>query len=703
MFSLIEFGHTGDNIFSMVTEPLRDRTLIPPCQNACPLGQDIREYVDLIAQGRIMEALKVIRSKNPFPSICAYVCPHKCEEKCRRGKVDKPIAIRALKRFAVEFGGDRMVREEAEEKYEERVAIIGSGPAGLSCAYYLRKLGYPVTIFEAYGEAGGMLRVGIPEFRLPKKMLDLEIERLVNMGVEIRTNTPVTSLDLLFEKGYKAIFVTVGAQQGRRLGIEGEDNEGVMDGISFLRQINLGLKLKLGDRIVVVGGGGVAMDCALASVRLGAKSVDVVCLEKKEEMPAGKEEIELCEEEGVKINPGFGVKRVIVEEGKVKGLELIRCVSVFDESGKFDPKFDESTTACISAEMVIFAVGQLPRIPEDFQLQMGRGGTIKVDPLTLTTNRQGVFAGGDAVTGPSSVVEALATGKRAAMRIDDYLRFRYPLEERKEKEILEDDIKPRTIEAIRKVSRVPSPVRPKEERIDDFEPVELVLSWESAIKEAKRCLRCGMGAEIFEREKCASCLRCVRICPYEAPYVDSDGQVQIPPADCVACGICVSECPAKAILLRKPSDRRQVDMELSTLKKSFSGYGYPFIVGFVCQYGLFGEGSLLSFFRIPKAGVHIIPVLCVGKLETEHLIRAFELKAEGVFIAGCGEKKCARDKTEEFARVKVERVKDLIEGLGFERERIEVFTALDDVERSFDEFVERVTRIVLKRTLRGEG
>ena len=202
------------------TEKSLDHSLMPPCQAACPLHMDVREYVDLVAQGRIMEALQVIRSDNPFPSICAYVCTHPCEEACRRCQVDKPVSIRAVKRFAVEFGGDRMIQAEAETTHREKIAIVGSGPAGMSCAYYLRKLGYPVTIFEAHSELGGMLRTGIPQYRLPREVLDTEVKRLTHMGVEIRTNTRVVSLDLLFEMGYKAIFITIGAHQGLRMGIE---------------------------------------------------------------------------------------------------------------------------------------------------------------------------------------------------------------------------------------------------------------------------------------------------------------------------------------------------------------------------------------------------------------------------------------------------------------------------------------------------
>jgi len=253
---------------SRMKEASYGRSLIPPCQVACPLHMEIGEYVDLVAQGKVLEALQVIRDGNPFPSICAYVCTHPCEDACRRSQVDKPVAIRALKRFAVEFGGDRMIQLEAETKQSEKVAVVGSGPAGLACAYYLRKLGYQVTIFEAYSELGGMLRVGIPQYRLPREVVDTEVQRLINMGVEIKANTRVISLDLLFDMGYKAVFITVGAHQSLRMGIEGEESPGVIDGATFLREVNLGLKPSLGERVAVVGGGNVAMDAARAAVRL---------------------------------------------------------------------------------------------------------------------------------------------------------------------------------------------------------------------------------------------------------------------------------------------------------------------------------------------------------------------------------------------------------------------------------------------------
>jgi len=682
-----------------------NHTLMPPCQAACPLHMEIREYVDLIAQGRVMEALQVIRNSNPFPSICAYICTHPCEEVCQRGQVDKPIAIRALKRFAVEFGGDRMIRPEAETTHEERIAIVGSGPAGLSAACYLRKLGYPVTIFEAYSELGGMLRVGIPKYRLPREVLDTEVQRLIQMGVEIRTNTRVVSLDLLFDMGYKAVFITVGADQSRRLGIEGEDKLGMVDAITFLHEVNLGLRPSIGERVAVVGGGNVAVDAARTALRLDAKEINLVCLESRQEMPAFESDIQAAVDEGIILNCSWG-PRVIVGDDKVTGIEFIRCTSVFDAEGRFNPSFDESVKISFTAETVIIGIGQVPQIPEDFRLRIGRGSTIRVDPITLATNREGVFAGGDAVTGPATVVQALATGRQAAFRIDEYLQHRYPLVGKDDREALTGDLLPKTIELIRRLNRFEPLVLSPQARAEEFEPVELVYDWESAINEARRCLRCGMGAEILFQDKCATCLTCLRLCPYHVPYLDDSGTVQIPADQCQACGICVAECPAKAIVLRKPQDRRHIDEELNHILKSASQSKFkPLIFGFCCQYGLYGTGALASLWRKAKAGIWIVPVLCVAKIETEHLLRAFEMGAEGVFIAGCGQEQCAREDTAFWALQRVEKARKILQQIGLEPQRLQAFNLYpsdEDPANALDEFTEQIGEFYLASAIKQE-
>ena len=687
------------------TGPARDSSLIPPCQMACPLRQDIREYADLIAQGKTMQALQVIRNGNPFPSICAYVCNHPCEDACRRSQVDKPIAVRALKRFAVELGGDIMIRTGAETRYTEKVAVIGSGPAGLSCAYYVRSLGYPATVFEAHSELGGMLRLGIPEYRFPHSIVDTEVERLVQMGVEIRTDTRLVTLDHVFQMGYEAVFVAIGSHGSRKLGIEGEDAPGVEDAVPFLRAVNLGLRPTVGDTVIVIGGGNVAIDAARTARRLGAGQVDLVCLEARDEMPASIAEIEEAVEEGVTLNCSWGPETMTADEGTI-GVELKRCASVFDEAGRFNPSFDETVVTRLTADTVIVAIGQMPQVPEGFRLPVGRGSTIRVDPATLTTSHEGVFAGGDAATGVGTVAQALAAGRLAAFRIDDYLRRRYPLPSDGARQNLEGDLQPKTLEAIEKRVRQEPPVVSPEQRVRNFVPTELRFEWPTAIAEARRCLRCGMGAEILFQDQCAACLTCVHACPYHVPHPDPIGTIQLPADQCQACGICVAECPAQAIVLRRQADHRHIAEVLDQGPPNGSGprQSRPLIVGFCCQYGLYGTGTLAGLWRRSEAGIWIVPVLCVGKVEANHIMRAFETGAEAVFIAGCGEQ-CARENTAFWALQRTERVKTILTQMGLEPERvrsINLSEQSEDPARELDEFIDAVGALYLASAVEKE-
>ena len=682
-----------------------DHSLMPPCQAACPLHMEIREYVDLVAQGRIMEALQVIRSGNPFPSICAYVCTHPCEDACRRSQVDKPIAIRALKRFALEFGGDRMIHAEAETTQQEKVAIVGSGPAGLACSYYLRQLGYPVTIFEAHSELGGMLRVGIPQYRLPREVIDVEVQRLTQMGIEIRKDTRVVSLDLLFDLGYKAIFVTIGAHQSLKMGIEGEESSGVIDGATFLREVNLGFKPALGKTVAVVGGGNVAIDAARTALRLGTHKVTILYRRSQAEMPADPAEVQQAQEEGVEI-------LFLVAPSKIKRTTRrlsVTCIKMElgepDDSGRRRPMPVKDSEFSIEFDTLISAIGQAPRIPDDFHLRIGRGSAIQVDPATLTTNKPGVFAGGDAVTGPATVTEALAAGKLAASRMDDFLKHRYPLAGPEVRQSLAGDLLPDTIEMIKKISRLEPPILPPEGRARDFEPVELVYDWETATNEARRCLRCGIGAEILFQDKCASCLTCLRVCPYHVPHLDATGAIEIPSEQCQACGICVVECPAKAIILRKPYDRRHIAEELEhVLETAAQSKLNPLIIGFCCQYGLFGTGTLASLWSGARGGIWIVPVLCVAKVEADHILRAFESGAEGVFIAGCGEQ-CARENTASWVHQRVNKARKTLVQVGLEPERLQAFmlsTANEEPAKWINDFVEQIGGLYLASVIMQE-
>lgn len=671
-----------------------DQRQIAPCQTACPLRMDIGSYVDLIAQGRIMEALRIIRDDNPFPSICAYVCTSPCESACRRSQVDKPIAIRALKRFALEYGGDKMIQLEAQTTLSEKIAVVGSGPAGLACAFYLRKIGYPVTVFEAHSELGGMLREGIPKYRLPRRVLDNEIKRLMQMGVEARPNTKVVSLDLLFEMGYQAVFVTVGAHQSLKMGIDGEESPGVLDGASFLYEVNLGLKPHVGERVAVVGGGNSAIDAARSALRLGAKTVTVIYRRSREEMPADPTEVNHAEEEGADFLFLAAPVKIERKEGRL----TITCTRMKlgkpDAGGRRRPLPIEGSAFEMQFDTLIAAIGQLPQIPDGFGIHTGRGRTIRVDPLTLSTDRSGVFAGGDAVTGPATVVEALASGRSAAESINDYLQKKKRLTKTEIDIGQMGDLLPKTIEMIRKNRRLEPPILAPEDRRESFGEVELVYDWESAVEEARRCLWCGSGAEITSQDKCATCLTCVRVCPYRVPHLDVAGSIQIPLSQCQACGICTAECPAKVIALRKQSANGEFAVQ--------SG-AKPFIVGYYCRYGLYGSGRLAPLWRNLKSGVWVEPVSCVAQIEADRILRAFEIGAEGVLVAGCGQL-CAREDTDYWVNQRIEKVKRTLDQLGIEPERVQLVSSstIEEPEEVLDKFVEGICGFYLDWVIKRE-
>ncbi|NQU28559.1 MAG: NADH-quinone oxidoreductase subunit NuoF, partial [Candidatus Marinimicrobia bacterium] len=399
-----------------------------PCQNACPVGLDVPSYVALIAHQRFEDALDLILEDNPFPSVCGRVCNHSCEFECTRGEVDIPIAIKDLKRYVADLMLDRVDHiKPVPITKQEKVAVIGSGPAGLTTAHDLIKMGYAVTVYEALPVTGGMMWVGIPEYRLPRNVLQAEIQAIVALGVEIKTNVKIgkdiTISELKAE--YDAIFVAVGAHKGRKLGIHGEDQyEGFIDSVDFLREINLGSMEKPGDKVVVIGGGNSAIDSARVAIRLGSSEVNIAYRRTRAEMPAAKEEIDAAEEEGIKIHYLVAPTRVIGSNNQVSGLECIRTeLGAPDASGRRRPVPIEGSEYVIPCDVILPSISQEPEIAgltKDLKLKTTPWNTFEVDPNTLETNIPGIFSGGDSVTGPATLIEAIAAGQRAAFAIDKY-------------------------------------------------------------------------------------------------------------------------------------------------------------------------------------------------------------------------------------------------------------------------------------------
>ena len=462
-----------------------------PCQNTCPARIDVPRYIRLIADGKYDEALAVVREKVPFPAVLGYVCLHFCEAKCRRGQLDEPLAIRVLKRFAAEHDtGLWKQNSKLAPPTGKKVAIVGSGPAGLTAAYYLAKLGHEVTVFEALPVVGGMMRVGIPEYRLPREALDREIEEIKAVGVEIKTDSKVESLDELSKQGYDAIFVSIGAHRGINLGMEGETNAGVVDGVDFLREINLGRKVGIGDRVVVVGGGNVAIDASRTALRLGAREVTIAYRRTRAEMPASAEEIDEALREGVKILHLAVPNRVTRVNSKLK-VEFMRMeLGKVDESGRRRPVPVKGSEFIGEYDMMIKAIGERAEVPDRYMLSVGRGGRMEVDPDTLATSREGVYAGGDVVTGPASVIEAIAGGRQAAISIDRYLGGNGDIDEQLAPP---EEVTPFDIEEIEgERYRPPVNMSSLDERLKGFAQVELGFDEAKAIEEANRCLRCDL-------------------------------------------------------------------------------------------------------------------------------------------------------------------------------------------------------------------
>jgi formate dehydrogenase beta subunit len=477
-----------------LTEGKNRKTALLPCRYTCPAEIDVPQYLRFIGEKNYAAALAVIREKVPFPGVLGYVCDHPCEDVCRRGFINQAVSIRELKRFAAEHGEikPRMKRKTATGK---KAAIVGAGPSGLTAAYYLARQGHDVTVYEGLPVAGGMLRWGIPEYRLPREILEREIKYIENSGVIIKTDTRVESIDRLFEQGFDGVIVAVGTHRGQKLNIPGADNAGVLIGVDFLKDINAGKNVGIGKNVLVLGGGNVAFDGARTARRLGAE-VKLACLESRETMPAAGEEIEQGEEEGIKIYPGRTFTRMINENGKITGVACLEVASLsFDEEKNPQIERKEGSEHVLEADTVIFAIGQRPEIPKEFGLETGTGNYISIDPYSFTTNREGVFAAGDAVNGSSSVIKAIASGRKAAIALDRYLGGNGDIEERLAPQVeVNKNIGLR--EGFAFLERCQEACVPAIERIKSYCRVVRDMEENTAEGEARRCLQCDLRLKI---------------------------------------------------------------------------------------------------------------------------------------------------------------------------------------------------------------
>jgi len=483
------------------------------CRVACPAGVQVKAYIGLIIAGKFEEALELIKKDNPLPGICGRVCTHPCESECNRRKVDEPVAICALKRFAADWELKKQIKRNKPIKRtrKEKIAIIGSGPAGLTCANDLIRKGYGVTIFEKLPFPGGMLTAGIPAYRLPRDVINKEIEAIIDLGVELKTNIEVGK-DITFgelkKKGYEAFFIAIGAHMGLKLNVPGEgEYKGFIDCIDFLMSVNSGNHKKPGRKVIIIGGGNSAVDSSRTALRLGCDEVYIVYRRSRKEMPANVSEIEEAEKEGVKIRYLAAPVRILGENGKVTGMECIKMrLGEPDASGRRRPLPLEGTEFIIEADTIIPAISQKPGLsflPKGHKFKLTKWDTFEVDPVTFATNKPGFFSGGDAVLGPSTVIDAIAHGHFAAHSIDRYLSH---------KDIKKGISKPQPvrewgfgleIEDEIPIKRTSIPKLPIKKRLKTFDEVDLCFTEEQAIAEAKRCLRCG---------HCIECQECVSGC-----------------------------------------------------------------------------------------------------------------------------------------------------------------------------------------------
>lgn len=669
----------------MLTQPL------PPCQAACPIHQDVREYINQISKGNFSKALEVIMDTNPLPASLGAICAHHCEEECRRKEVDGALSIRGLKYFAVDKGVDAPLPKKAALS-GKKIAIIGSGPAGLAAAQTLTCLGHHVTIFEREKTAGGALRNYIPFYRLPDALIDRDIEYLNRLGVEFKYESDLgANLDLEdLKNNFDAVILSLGLASSKGLPIPGCQHQKCNLALPFLYGVKHEGKSLAGEDVIVIGGGNVAMDVARSAIRAGAGSVKVACLESREEMPAFEWEIEEAKEEGAEFFPSVGPLEILVENDAIVGLKVKAVKAVFDAEGRFSPTFYEDRISVIEGNMVIFSIGQGADFTclEGCDVSIDERNRLVYDPESMSTTDKGVFGCGEMVTGPGTAVQSMANGRKAAFAVDAYLNsaaVNLPAEPEALPQLIAE-----VAEKVKPMDREKLGLVAVEKRVTNFDPVEMGYSVIQGLKESRRCLRCGAGAEQIEVD-CAHCLTCLRTCPYGVPHVNAEGNVELRQDICQSCGLCLAICPAMTIKFKAP-ELEEAEKAIDTVLDEMQTRGEPKVLILACAYAPFAmDWYNKDFFANKPDNVAMVKFPCVAKIDTLHMLQAFNKGADAVLIAGCsedGELTCPYYDVAHWSAKRVDRVKEILKAVGVNPANLDL---LFTPPLEGQEFAEKVT------------
>ncbi|MHC4715759.1 MAG: FAD-dependent oxidoreductase [Planctomycetota bacterium] len=654
-----------------VTE-LMDREWAP-CRYNCPAHADVRGYIEAAAEGRLRDAIDIIRANLPFAAVCGRVCHHPCEANCRRQDVDDPVAIREVKRFVAETqgaAGSTVTQTPAQDKAQ--VAVIGAGPAGMSAALWLAKAGYRPTVFEKFPLSGGIPATAIPGYRLPQEVVEIDLDWIRAHGVEIVNGVEIgkdRTIKSLLDEGFGAALIATGLSASRPLPMPGADHPRVLGALEFLTDLTFDRKPDVGESVLVIGGGNVACDCARSAVRMGA-SVRMMCLENEEEMPAWDWERREAEEEGVEITFRRGPVEVLVEGDRITGARTRGVTRVFDEAGRFDPQYDDTDLSDLACDTVIIAIGQTadPGFLEGSGLETDERGRMAYNADTHQTSNPRVFACGEIVTPPGSVVEAGEHARRAAQAIELFLSG--------EAIDIDDSLPPAidcidcsTAEKVLKVDRHAVPTDPADGRRKVFAEFEHTYPEPDALNEARRCMNCGSGAEVLV-DKCAACLTCVRVCPFDIPVVTDVARIES--TRCQACGICIAECPANAILARG----RELDDLVERTRAALSEMGgSPKRIAYVCGYHA-ARADWAGQVE-PVDGVAEIYLPSTSRISAADLLHAFEHGADAAYVVTSPDGTERYPQTAERTRRRVAQAKGLLAEVGIDPEALQLLEVGD--------------------------